>query len=159
MAKLKIAPQPGEHWRVFLMVCLLGAAFPAAPARIYKWVDADGNVQYTQTPPPGGIKSEEIKPPPPPVDTGAAVKALEEQRAVLDKSRDDRIKAAEQEQRAQQESADRQRQCEQAKLRLAAYERPRVNVVGEGGSRRRATEEERVAEIAKAREAVQQLCN
>ena len=127
-------------------------------ARIYKWVDADGTVQYTQTPPPAGIAAEEIKPPPR-VDTDAAVKALEEQRVDLDKTRDGRLKAAEQEQKADQEIAEKQRQCEQARLRLAAYERPRVNVVAEDGERRRATEEERTAEIEKARAAVSQLCN
>ena len=127
-------------------------------ARIYKWVDADGTVQYTQTPPPAGIAAEEIKPPPR-VDTDTAVKALEEQRVDLDKTRDGRIKAAEQEQKADQEIAEKQRQCEQARLRLAAYERPRVNVVAEDGERRRATEEERTVEIEKARAAVNQLCN
>ena len=127
-------------------------------ARIYKWVDADGTVQYTQTPPPGDIAAEEIKPPPS-IDTGTATKELEEQRAFLDKTRDDRVKSTEKEQMAAEESTEKQRVCEQARLRLAAYERPRVNVVGQDGERRRATEEERVAEIAKAREAVNQLCN
>ncbi|MEN9848024.1 MAG: hypothetical protein RL368_764 [Pseudomonadota bacterium] len=31
----------------------------------YKWVDAEGNVQYTQTPPPG-MNSSKVTPPPPP---------------------------------------------------------------------------------------------
>jgi hypothetical protein len=31
----------------------------------YKWVDAEGNVQYTQTPPPG-VNSSKVTPPPPP---------------------------------------------------------------------------------------------
>ena len=42
-------------------------------ARMYKWVDEDGNTQYTQSPPPGDIESEVIKPPPK-VDTEAAEK-------------------------------------------------------------------------------------
>ena len=128
-----------------------------ASARIYKWVDADGTVQYTQTPPPAGITGEEIKPPPS-FDTGAATKELEGQQSYLDKTREDRIKSTEEQQKAAQETTEKQRACEQARLRLASYERPRVNVVGEDGERRRATEEERTAEIDKARDAVAELC-
>lgn len=36
------------------------AAEPKHTSTMYKWYDEQGNVQYTQTPPPEGIKSEEI---------------------------------------------------------------------------------------------------
>jgi hypothetical protein len=36
------------------------AAEPKHTSTMYKWYDEQGNVQYTQTPPPAGIKSEEI---------------------------------------------------------------------------------------------------
>ncbi|HKK16999.1 MAG TPA: DUF4124 domain-containing protein, partial [Gammaproteobacteria bacterium] len=35
-----------------------------ALAAMYKWVDENGEVHYTQTPPPGDIQAETIKPPP-----------------------------------------------------------------------------------------------
>jgi hypothetical protein len=41
---------------------------PDAHARIYKWVDADGNVQYSQTPPPEG-QFNEVNPGPPPSES------------------------------------------------------------------------------------------
>jgi hypothetical protein len=156
---LQLSKQLSFRPLVILLLTGLLAGSQTIQARIYKWVDANGVTQYTQTPPPGDIQAEEIKPPPAPADAGAAVKALEEQRAVLDKNRDERIKSTEKEQQARNEAAEKQRKCEDAKTRLAAYERPRVNVVAGDGSRRRATEEERVAEIARAREAVNNLCD
>jgi hypothetical protein len=39
---------------------MLAVALPAG-AELYKWVDADGNVHYTDTPPPTGAKKSERK--------------------------------------------------------------------------------------------------
>ena len=36
------------------------ASEPKHTSTMYKWYDEQGNVNYTQTPPPPGIKSEEI---------------------------------------------------------------------------------------------------
>ena len=140
------------------MLCLLGVG-QIAQARIYKWVDKDGVVQYTQTPPPSGITASEIKPPPPPPDAAAAEKQLQQQQAELNKTREDRIKAGEEQQKEEQFAADKKQKCEQARLRLRSMQRPRVNVVGKDGERRRLTEEEREAGIAKAREMIDKLCN
>lgn len=37
---------------------LLLAIQPLYAEELYRWVDADGNVQYTQTPPPAGVNAE-----------------------------------------------------------------------------------------------------
>lgn len=42
---------------LYLLVLLLGTQLLYAE-ELYRWVDADGNVQYTQTPPPAGVKAE-----------------------------------------------------------------------------------------------------
>ena len=139
-----------------LLACLTGASHVAL-ARIYKWVDANGNVQYTQTPPPGGIKAKEIKAPPH-IDSSAAVKELEQQQTDLDKKVEQRAKTAEKDQQAQQETAEKQQKCDQARLRLSSFERPRVRANEEDGVRRKIPEEERTAEMEKARAAVQELC-
>ncbi len=47
---------------LLLLSLLLGAN---AHAAMYKWVDEEGNVTYSQNPPPGQ-QAEEIAPPPPP---------------------------------------------------------------------------------------------
>ena len=33
---------------------------PEAPVRLYKWTDADGQVQYSNTPPPAGVAFEMV---------------------------------------------------------------------------------------------------
>ncbi|MBM2830851.1 MAG: hypothetical protein HW411_1641, partial [Gammaproteobacteria bacterium] len=63
-------------------------------AAMYKWVDADGNVHYTQSPPPEGVESATIKPPPE-VDTGNAIKQLEDQKQRADQYLEDQDKQKE----------------------------------------------------------------
>ncbi len=43
-----------------LLVCLMFAGLPLANAEVYKWVDEDGNIHFTDTPPPKQ-KTEEVK--------------------------------------------------------------------------------------------------
>ena len=46
-----------------LLVMVLACSLPAA-AEIYKWVDKDGKIRFTDTPPPAGIKGEQVTPQP-----------------------------------------------------------------------------------------------
>lgn len=47
-----------------LLIALLASA--AAQAQVYRWVDASGTVNYTQTPPPGQTGVTVLNAPPPP---------------------------------------------------------------------------------------------
>jgi hypothetical protein len=51
--------------RTLLSLLVLGAicvsAALAAPQKIYKWTDANGQVHYTSTPPPTTVKAQELK--------------------------------------------------------------------------------------------------
>ena len=49
-------------------------------ATTYKWKDANGEIHYTQSPPPEGVTGEKIKAPPK-VDTESAVKELKDKEA------------------------------------------------------------------------------
>lgn len=131
---------------------------PASLAVTYKWTDAEGNVHYTQSPPPDGIEAETIKPPPK-VDTEAANKALEKREKALDESRGKRLKQAEKEKQKEQELALKQSNCEQAKARLATYQKPRVNLVDEAGNYTKINEEKRMAELEKSRQLVKEHCD
>jgi hypothetical protein len=47
-----------------LAIVVLGVvAACGAQAQMYKWIDENGRVQYTQTPPPPGTQAQQIKPP------------------------------------------------------------------------------------------------
>ena len=53
------------------LLATLAAAGLTGPAQAqsYRWVDENGNVVYSQLPPPGGREATEIAPPPPPAET------------------------------------------------------------------------------------------
>ena len=141
-----------------LVLAALSANTSISSAVTYKWVDADGNTHYTQSPPPGDTKAETIKPPPrvnPEYDKKQAVK----RQKLLDKSAESRKNSAAEKQKAEAEKAANKAKCEQARARLASYERPRVNLIDEDGNYTVAPEETRQAELKKSRELVNKLCN
>ena len=49
---------------------------PAVADSSYKWVDSKGRVTYSSTPPPGGVKADQVPTPPPP--TAEQVREAEE---------------------------------------------------------------------------------
>ena len=62
---------PSASLKLLLAASLcISAALLQSPARgeMYKWTNAAGEVQYTQVPPPGEIKTEVIQGAPPPAD-------------------------------------------------------------------------------------------
>ncbi len=126
-------------------------------AEMYKWVDDDGNTHYTQSPPPGDIEGKTIKPPPK-VNPDQAQKQLKNRQKNLADARDDRLKAVEEKDKEAGELASQRAKCEQARARLASYERPRVNLVDKDGKPSRATEEQRQSELAKSKKSIAELC-
>jgi uncharacterized protein DUF4124 len=127
-------------------------------AEMYKWVDKDGNTHYSQSPPVDNATVEIIKPPGR-VDTESAIKTLNKQKQTADELREDRITAKENKQKAEEEALEKQKRCEQAKKRLASYQRPRVQIKNEDGSQSLMPEEERQAQIKKSQAYVDEACN
>src|SRR3569832_71039 len=99
-------------WFVAMGALLLANA---ATAAMYKWIDEQGRVQYSQTPPPAG-QFKELKPGPPPSqspeEAEQELQARVQRLDVLQKERDAE-KKAKQEKAAQQTQRDAL--CEQAK--------------------------------------------
>ena len=145
---------------IFSLIILSGSSL--APfivyAEMYKWIDENGNTNYTEKRPPEDISTEIIDPPPT-VDTKSAQKELSDTSGKADKRREDRIKNIEEKEKAEQELAENEEQCEKVKAIQKSYERPRVNYVNDDGSRRRGTEEERLDSLARAKENVNKFCN
>lgn len=140
-------------------VLLLGALPGIASAAVYKWVDENGQVQYSQTPPPGGIETQEIKVAPPPPDDPEAARrehTLEEGLEKREEAREDAAKEASEDAEYKKQKAQR---CEAAKHRLYQAERPRVSFIEPDGSERRATEEERQQQITESQKQVEEFCN
>ena len=140
------------------MLCIYILLAGNAHAAIYKWVDENGNVQYTETPPPADVKAETIQPPPQTVDTETATKQLTEQERQFEELRKQRL---EQKGEGAKEAADlalQEKNCQMAQDRLASYARPRVKFVQEDGTRVTATEEERQEQIKKSEDLIKEFC-
>lgn len=45
-------------WTLSLLILLVGTVAQADPCTIYKWTEQQGNVHYTDCPPPPGCKAE-----------------------------------------------------------------------------------------------------
>jgi hypothetical protein len=111
-----------------LLAMLLLAAAPAF-AQMYKWVDADGNVHYSDQPPPAkGVKEQRTIPKPAaatPAQGAAAAagqnrpKTPAEQEMEFRKRRLEAAEAEAKRQKEAEESDQKRRNCEQAKARVA----------------------------------------
>jgi len=115
--------------KAFITLALLLATLPAWGV-MYKWVDADGKVHYSDQAPPEGAKHQEtvkVKPPPPaapapqPDGKGATPRAKTAADQDMD-FRKRRLAAAEADAKRQQDAdaaADKAKKCEQANGRVA----------------------------------------
>ena len=91
-------------------------AVPAGAA-MYKWVDKNGRVVYSDQPPPGDVKAEIIKPPPPPANPNAAQELADKQLELkLKEKKQAEIAKAEEAKRADEER--RREMCQQARGQL-----------------------------------------
>lgn len=129
----------------------------AMATAMYKWVDAEGNTNYTQKRPTADTVFTSINPPSE-FDSERSQKDLEKTQKYLGDSREQRQKKAEEKQRAIEDKAIQTKNCEQAKSRLATYTKPRVKLLQEDGSRVRATEEVRQAQIAESQKLITEFC-
>ncbi len=129
-----------------------------AAAEMYKWVDENGQVHYSQLPPPGA-KAETVKPPPK-VDTEQAVDELKAREKGFDERRKAEAKQAETTVKKEEEAAAKQKNCEIAKRNLEGMEAaPQKSFKTDAnGNRVRLTEEERQKEIAEMQKIIARDC-
>lgn len=142
---------------LYLLTTLVLVYQPMVYAELYKWVDKEGHVNYTQSPPPPGTEGTTIKPPAAVVSEPAKEK-LKANLDSLDKMSEKRQKQTEEKEKSSQEQAAQQKKCEQAKSQMASFERPRVSLVDPGGEVRALSEEERIKEHQKSQAQVKELC-
>ena len=103
---------------IFSLVCLLGTSHESQ-ARMYKWVDADGNTHYTQQLPPEGAITEDIKlPASVNLDNKEAVKAFEDQQNKKQESSETKQKDEIDPNRQAEHTALKKENCRKAKAKL-----------------------------------------
>ena len=138
----------------------------AGAGPVYKWVDEDGNVHYSDQPPPQGHEAEELilESAPSGDDVREAQKRLDALQAKYQTSQDQRS-AAREEKRLQREleevqRVDRQRRCIFARQNLHTLkEKLPVYSIDEKGDRVYLDAEGRTAAIERKRAEINTFCD
>lgn len=141
--------------RILMLVCALALA-TAASAQLYKSVDKDGRITYSDQPPPA-LESKQLKIDPAPAGTPAP--SARERVKELDKSRAaEREKAKSEEEKAKRAKADAER-CERAKVQLRSLDNGgRFTSLNAQGERVFLDEAQVAAERERAQKAVDESC-
>jgi hypothetical protein len=155
--------------RFFAAAAVLLAA-ATVTAQVYRWVDKDGKVQYSdQAPPPGAAKAEPKKVTDAPASgtasaaTAAPQKSIADQAKEFDKRRKEEAKKSE-EQAKKDEDAKKatetdKENCKNARAALRDFESGRpLSRTTETGERSFLTDEQRESEIARTKEVAAQAC-
>lgn len=146
-----------------------------ASAQLYRWVDGDGRVHYTNTPPPAGVKSRTLaapaRAPVSPATNGdsvpdaAAKDAAKgpltpaEQEQAFRKRQMEAQKAAEKAEAERKESVAKSENCERAREHLRTLESgQRVSRTNAQGEREYIDDAARARETESARRAVSDWC-
>lgn len=154
---------------VRILILGLSLAFAAgASAQLYRWVDKDGRVRYTDTPPPAGVQSRTVGAPaaaPAPATDAAAQGASKgpltpaDQEQAFRKRRLEAQKAAEKSELARKEAEAKQQNCARAQEYLRTLESgQRVTRTNAQGEREFIDDATRARETQAARQAVQDWC-
>lgn len=148
--------------QLFTAVAILLATATVA-AQVYKWVDKDGKIQYSDTPPPATATKTEAKK----VDTSPAAastaaapaKTLQDRAKDFDKRQADAAEKAKKSEIDQKNAAIAASNCSDARNGLREMEtgRPTIRIT-ETGAREFLDDEARQAEITRARKAVADSC-
>jgi hypothetical protein len=146
--------------RIWLVLLggLLSANLYAASA--YKWVDAEGNVQYSQQPPPPGVKAEEMKLPaaPPP----AAADANAQPAPAAENAEAPKPAPAKEETDASALSPEelKKQNCEKSQVYLKSLSVPgEIAVPDENNKLKKLSDAERKAAVQKAEALVAKYCS
>ena len=142
-------------------IVLLTVMEPIADARIFKWVDADGKVQYSEKPPPDGQFTEITPGQPPSSSADEATRQLQDllRRQKESENRDEVDKAQKKEEAAKQ--AKLEQDCIAARNNLTLMENKtgsHLTVMEEGGAVHRLSEDERQAKMTETRKFINDNC-
>ncbi len=152
--------------QIFIALAVLLAA-TVVTAQVYKWVDKDGKVQFTDTPPPPGASKDDpkkltVKPASGPgtaAPPATAAKSLNDRNKDFEKRRTDAAAAAKKDAEKQDIAAKNAEVCQDATANLAELESGRpMGKASANGERSLMSDEERAAQIAKMRDVVSKSC-
>lgn len=145
-----------------LLVFILAAASTIAVGQTYKWRDASGSIQYSDTPPPAGAKDvQQLRKASavPQSSASSAPKGYVEQDAEFRKRVAARQEADTKQAKADDEERTRAKNCELAKSQLAALEAgARMVKLDSKGERQALDDAERDQAKMESKKAVDSWC-
>ena len=132
-----------------IAVMSTACAGPAAAA-LYKWTDAQGRVVYSDQPPSGNVKSEQLRAAPPSANPNAA-KELAQREAEFRKRQADNAEAAAKSAKEQVSNAQRAEACSQARAQVKQLAESQLAIIryNDKGEREVMDEDARGKERAK----------
>jgi hypothetical protein len=132
-------------------------------AQVYRWVDKDGKVNYTDTPPPKDVKDAakkiDARPASSTSDGVDRAKATVKNNKEADKRKESAAEAAKKADDEAKLAANHAERCKDAKRNLANFESGRpLNTNDEKGERTFMGDEERKANIKKSQDVIAESC-
>ena len=143
-----------------LLGVMLIAATLTAQGAFYKWVDANGVTQYTQSPPPSGQYQEMHSSALPASDPASELQR--EETTAKDQNAPDTAaeNPAQDDQKQAAQQAAREQNCQLARQRLAQLEtHGRIRYQADDGSIQVMSEEEKQAKLAETRKMMADMCH
>ena len=132
-----------------------------AHAGMYRWVDENGVTVYSQTPPPEKPSVRIAPPPPPPAQPAGAAdsEGLEQKMQKFQDRQDLKKENAERQAETERIAQRREQECQAARNNLGILEgHPRKLIGTPDGQYHRLTDEERQAQIDKAKGLIEEYC-
>lgn len=150
--------------KVFLLI-LFTLFSSSSFAALNKWVDANGKVHYSDSPPPANVKAEVLRTSPAansPANAGsapAAPKTIAEREAELRKAQQEKKKAAEKAAQEQARADEKKTNCTMAQRNLQILQNSaRMSDIDAKGERYFISDEQRQQRIAQAQQDVDNWC-
>ncbi len=141
---------------LLLLLCLTSSI---ASANAYRWTDENGQVIYSQQPPPNQ-NATQIKAPPPPASSAQTEQTSAQKLIDTEKAAEE--KAKEQEQAAAIDNItaeEKQVNCLRARQRLTNLQlRNRIKMIGPDGQATMLSEQQKLEEINETKEAIKAYC-
>lgn len=131
-----------------------------AGTKIYKWINAEGEVIYSQSPPPRGIGYERIKEAPQPAaDPAAAMQSLRERADAFTERRNERLEIEEKGEEAAAQAKRNREICDQLRKNLTGLQSGKqVRVKGKDGNLSIIGEEQRKKKVAATQTRIKNEC-
>lgn len=146
---------------IWLLLAFVAYPVVAENQNMYKWIDDQGEVHYSQFPPSGG-KSEKMRAPssPPATAVESAENNLQKQIKDMNQEEEEQLQGAKDAESWAKIQKIRRKNCETANKNLANLQRGgNVRYLGPDGQAMRLTEEERQKRIEEANKQIKENCN